>query len=181
VSSGLAGPHSDSTDSRGRSTSQPERMLTVCDNPEPDDNTEHAQETHARHGPVLHSCPLLSGSVTTVSTRTVPPPGARMKTQRLAVHIPTFRTTASSRTAHGAGRATGVYYHARTHRRECIPTPRYTSSAIPSLVPDAQHAAGQGTSGCPLMHRQSQAPLSLVARIETRSHRRRVTRQPPKA
>ena len=29
VSSGLAGPHPDSTDSRGRSTSQPERMLTV--------------------------------------------------------------------------------------------------------------------------------------------------------
>jgi len=28
---GLAGPHPDSTDSRGRSTSQPERMLTVCD------------------------------------------------------------------------------------------------------------------------------------------------------
>ena len=28
VSSGLAGPHPDSTDSRGRSTSQPERMLT---------------------------------------------------------------------------------------------------------------------------------------------------------
>ena len=30
VSSGLAGPHPDSTDSRGRSTSQPERMLTLC-------------------------------------------------------------------------------------------------------------------------------------------------------
>ena len=30
VSSGLAGPHPDSTDSRGRSTSQPERMLTQC-------------------------------------------------------------------------------------------------------------------------------------------------------
>ena len=29
VSSGLAGPHPDSTDSRGRSTSQPERMLTA--------------------------------------------------------------------------------------------------------------------------------------------------------